>query len=331
MNQPATFTQETWDRLVNGVDDRIERAVRSIIGTRGDTPRELAAGFNEMSKFWIRGGEDPNYDVRGAGLAYLLRYHPRTVSTAALVLPWLRLDAGARILDIGSGADAVALAWDLMAGPPGIDLTAAEPSREMRFAAQFISIPEAKVRRTHVEATFDDVASGTSRAMSGQFDAVVLSACLPLDFITAHRDSELRQIGSRLRDLLKSRGRLVVIEPGSRVSVLRHLARAISFAGLASTIRRAVDLAPRNVSLGRRLDRCTRFLIESMPGIASTGSLTTGAAMMPVDSRTGHPNPVVSWSHGTEIHYLVASALGAPSLPEPTRRLQAPAGVLRRG
>jgi hypothetical protein len=124
----SQHTQHSWNRFVDGLDDRIASAAERLIATKNLSTAALVEAFRELSKFRTPGGADPNYDCPGLAVAYLL--HNQGMRTAAMAVAMSALDRSrlSRIPDIGSGLDATALAIELATDSEGVEYVGVEPS-----------------------------------------------------------------------------------------------------------------------------------------------------------------------------------------------------------
>ncbi len=148
------------------------------------------------------------------------------------MLPALEpIDHPIRVLDIGSGTDATALA--LTATFPGqcFEIDAIEPSREMAAAGRTLTA-SLDIAIDHIRGTFDDVLSGTILT-SKQYDLVVVSALLPYGWEIGGTTNKVA-----FGDFLERR-----LVPGGRVIVIEPRAKARELAVFATTLERTNILA----------------------------------------------------------------------------------------
>lgn len=98
-------------------------AVTADADRRHLQPHHLAEGFNEL--VLLRQGEEPDYNQRGLGAAYALYYLAKRAAVVAAALPPLPGTSPVRVLDVGAGTNATALARTRVTGRQSVVLGAA--------------------------------------------------------------------------------------------------------------------------------------------------------------------------------------------------------------
>lgn len=174
---------------------------------------EVANGFTQLAG--LRGGEEPDYNARGLGTAYLLYYCAKRAANAAVAFANLQqTEEPVRVLDIGAGTNATSLALSLVHPTTAFAVTAVEPSREMIIAGSQILAELPNITVKSQESTLEQLLD--QDVLPGErFDLVTMSAMLPYGW----RKSSLAQrveFGERLLARMESGGRVVVIEPGAK-------------------------------------------------------------------------------------------------------------------
>lgn len=121
------------------VDKYVTAIIKKYINSKNISTEDIKKGFDELNK--LKQGKDPNYDLPGVPVAYAFLYLPRKIIAMTAVLSHYFKDTNTpipnRLLDVGSGTDAVSIALGLFRENINLTITAIEPCSYMRQFAMF--------------------------------------------------------------------------------------------------------------------------------------------------------------------------------------------------
>lgn len=273
-----------WRRLVERLDKGVAEAARSYLSQLHSRHVSIRTDSWDDELDELRLAREPDYEKPGLPLVYALKYMPRRVISLLGLLLSLRLDRyPTRVLDIGSGTGATALALDLINAPRHINLLGLEPSREM-IAFANSSRFQGRVTARYTEGSVSD---GALRSLSLEdFDLLVFSATFPYHF--DEWDSLLEALGDH-RD---NRGMMVlVIEPDAKADILDSFARRLRTRGWPTTRLTSDDLP----EIMRRDDIPLRATRDVWTRIGSPGSTPPKTWWSPPNDRYLIANPQPDW------------------------------------
>ena len=256
-NRHDNVTREERGHLVSALDRTIVRAVREYVARYRVTTSDMRHAERELNRLSMPrhvGGGDPDYNVKGLPVAYAFRFlAQRTVclyGCFAAVPP----DAGASIVDVGSGQDATSLALSL--SRVHATITTIEPGAAMRQFAD--SIP---VRQGLTRARYPSSWQSYLTRPGATADMVVLSTALPFE------GTDFTALARGIQGHRNAGSHLVAIEPEVKKSELVASAGALGSIGWATSIRadhaylgdvlKKPVLLPRSTSLRRSLRPAT--------------------------------------------------------------------------
>jgi len=227
----VTRAERDWAAIIREVDAVTARAVALDRERRHITFDELAGGFSELAK--LRQGEEPDYDARGLGTAYLLYYLARrALNTADACLELGELTGEIRVLDIGAGTNAGALALAAAFPAARFLVDAVEPTPEMAAAGEFAGTELPNLALRPVAATLDDILQ--QEALPGEaYDLVMMSALLPYGW---RKDTLIERVefGEQLLLRLRPGGHILVIEPRAKLDELEVFEGCLERTGIES-------------------------------------------------------------------------------------------------
>lgn len=283
--------ERDWQAIVREVDAITARAAKLDRDRRAITPGEVANGFSELAR--LRRGVEPDYDARGLGTAYLLYYLARrALNTADACLSLDELTASVRVLDIGAGTNAGALALAVAFPGACFEVTAVEPSPEMASAGAFAVTELSNIALRPVPATLEEVME--QQVLTGEtFDLVMMSALLPYEW-RKHTLAERVEFGEQLLLRLRPGGQLLVIEPSAKLEELEVFASCLERTGITYRFDET-NMAAENDHV---LEECTAVLDAWHPRISRATKLSDDAWEMlggdrPYTLRAGSARPDV--------------------------------------
>jgi SAM-dependent methyltransferase len=271
-----------WRRLVERLDRGVAESARSYLAQLHARRVAIRAAHwgDELEE--LRLAREPDYDMPGLPLAYALKYMPRRVISVLGALLSLNLDRyPSRVLDIGSGTGATALALDLLDAPRHIALTGVEPSHEMRAFAGSSRF----AGRVTARYTDGSVGADTLPALSlRDFDLLVFSATFPYRF--DDWQPLLDAIGNYDSDRM-----ILVVEPDAKSSILDSFSRRLSARGWPTSRATSKDLG----DVMTRDDIPPKATTAIWERIGSPGSTPPKTWWNPPDDRYLIANPMPSW------------------------------------
>ena len=282
----SAATSVPWTEVVRAIDSGAADAIRQDIAARALDPCDIVAGYRQL--YALRNGEEPDYGVRGLATAYGFLYlvH-RAASIAELLQPAIGVSERCRILDLGAGSGASVLALAALR-LSDIEVVAVEPSREMRAFPLMRPRPGLMV----LEGTYDDVLSG-ALAVTGAFDAVLLSACFPYGWGGGSSRIPAIQFALNLRPLLKPNGLVLGIEPSAK-----HWTAAAAGAGLRSADFSVVEGTAGGRDMRLPAPVTTALIEELAPGLRTCPNFDDG-----VDEMIGPPWMVETAAREPDVTY----------------------------
>ena len=209
-----------WRAIVGRIDRGAALAIDQDIARREISPCEIVEGFRQLTA--LRRGLEPDYGVRGVATAYAFLYLvQRAASIAALLSSELIPRKPVRILDLGAGCGALALALDAL-GLRDCEVVAVEPSAEMRA----FPLMKPGARLTVLKGTREDIAD-RSLDLPGTFDVILLSACFPYGWPGSGSRVVQTDFALALRPWLKPGGLVLGIEPAAKHAVADAVAEGL--------------------------------------------------------------------------------------------------------
>lgn len=232
----------------------------------------IIEGFNELSK--LRNGQDPNYNIWGVPVVYAFKYLPRKIIAAIAVLSHYFQIGGAipkRVLDIGSGTDAVSIALDFCTENCPIEVVALEPSKAMRtFANSVSSKKESYIFTKHFERSVDELVQrykeGKIKKGKGSFDLVMMSSVLQNSF-----NKEVQEwwetFIETLNEYTTQNANLIVIEPNVKEEMLITMHKVLTKCGWESLSKERYffnlnNMLPNVDNKNQELTKMTTWLRE---------------------------------------------------------------------
>ena len=259
-----------WDAIIARIDLLAATAAVCDRTTRGIGVDELAIGFTELAK--LRHGGEPDYSARGLGTAYLLYYlAKRAVNAAAACASLGEMPGSVRVLDIGAGTNAAAVALSVMYPSTTFAITAVEPSPEMAAAGEAVIVGLQNVSIRRVPATLDDLLDQS--VLPGMtFDLVVMSALLPYEW-RKYALADRVVLGEQLLARLLPGALLLVIEPRAKLEELEAFAACLDRTGIEYRLEEVDAIA----GPARILRTCSAQLVEWFPALSRSGWLSEQA------------------------------------------------------
>ncbi len=224
-----------WQRLHQRLDTAVADSARAYLQKLAVRHVHISAQNLRDELLGLRFGREPDYSLPGLPLVYALIYMPRRVvsvfgSLSSILGEWYPR----RILNVGSGSGASALALDLLNLPRHTHLLGIEPSREMIEFAE--SSPyRYRVSSRYVQGSMADLAKGMINLDS--FDLIVLSTCLPYRF--DDWDPLMATIGKYQGQETK---RILVIEPDAKEDLLTSFRHRLTARGWPTAVFCCHDL-----------------------------------------------------------------------------------------
>ncbi len=262
-----------WTAVIRRIDTLSAAATLRDQESRRISMEEVAIGFSELAK--LRHGSEPDYATCGLGTAYLLYYLAKRAVNAAIACSTLRdLPASVRVLDLGSGTNAAALALSVMFPWTHFVIAAVEPSEEMAAAgdAAVVDLPNVALRK--VRATLEEVLD--QDALAGEsFDLVIMSAMLPYEW-SKNSLAERVEFGERLWNRTSAGGRMLVIEPAAKAWELNEFEKCMVRVGMREVRVTGADVLGLDL-FDRPLPCCTAVFEEWYPEFSASGVLSEWA------------------------------------------------------
>ncbi|MFB2934797.1 pentapeptide repeat-containing protein [Aerosakkonemataceae cyanobacterium BLCC-F154] len=228
----------------------------------------IIEGINELSK--LRKGKDPDYDMWGIPVVYAFKYLPRKITAVIAVLSHYFQIGGAiprRVLDIGSGTDAVSIALYFYIQKSLIEVIAFEPSKAMRtFANNFSSKKGSYVFTKRFERSVDDLIDRYEKGQikKGSFDLVMMSSVLQNRFKNKEEEWWTTFIKA-LNEVTTKNANLILIEPKMKEEMLNKMRESLTDCGWVSLCEKDEFLKLRNMlpnveNKNHELTRMTEWL-----------------------------------------------------------------------
>ena len=226
------FDDECYNNWREKVDEYvtciINKYIDSISPEVPDLDKCIKAGFDELKK--LKNGEDPNYDLPGVPVAYAFQYLPRKIIAMTAVLShYFRTEnvpIPKKILDVGSGTDAVSIALGLFRQRMRFQITAIEPCSYMRQFAMFRPrLPNLQIdnQNGRVGDWFEDLSRD-------YYHLIFMSSILQNSF-KKYSDSWWSEWTSDLYQASTMNARLILIEPAAKATLIYRMKSAMEDSG----------------------------------------------------------------------------------------------------
>ena len=204
------FNDKDYQNWSNVIDDYLVQVVNTYIKDENISVDEVKTGFDELKK--LREKVDPDYNQSGVPVAYTFLYLPRKIMAATAILShYFREDNALiphKVLDIGSGTNAVSIALGLFRKDINISLTALEPNDYMRHFCLY------QPQFPNMEITQINGAIGKCDNIPEErnYDLVFMSSVLQNRF-QSESVSWWDEWTSDLYVSTKRNGKLIIVEP----------------------------------------------------------------------------------------------------------------------
>jgi SAM-dependent methyltransferase len=247
------LSTEIWSDIVAEMDIKISGAITAYIDFHGIAPTDVAHGYNQLARLRESSPSEPDYRLPGVPVAYAFAYLAlRASSTLAALASNPRGFQPRRVLDVGSGSGAIALALSLLRPTEPIEIYAVEPSKAMRDFAELLPLsPLVKLKQ--IEGDLAALVAKRVAASNLRYDLISFSAVFPYE-------EELRVgMGAWLRWAAQSTDLLVVIEPEAKATKVKRILGELKGTKNCTT----AILNPESMAKAARepivLDRTTRL------------------------------------------------------------------------
>ncbi len=222
----AASSEKAWHRFVTqDLDKRLYEAIsryeQDYACLRADDLAEACNRFFRWALPRPEGG-DPDYNLHATPVIYALEDGPQQVACVLRALSRLFVADRAppiqrRVLDIGSGLDAVSIALEaagLLASDA--EVVCVEPSKPMSELARRIELKTA--RRTWVEARIEDLIRGSNGGASveGPFDSIFFSYAFQYRHESVLTPNHYQKLAQRCSEWLTANGLLLVLGPSAK-------------------------------------------------------------------------------------------------------------------
>lgn len=243
----------------------------------------MADGFSELAL--LRAGQEPDYSSPGLPVAYAFRYLPKRV--ACILAALTRLGGRPlprRVLDIGSGSGATAIAFSLLSPNQLIEIDAIEPSAAMRRFALHYPL-HGNVLLNQWRGSLYDVTADSMALDPDAYDLVMMSACLPYD------GRVIPSLSRWLRRVASSPAALIAIEPQAKSAQMAQLKGCLLDVGHSTVSQYCCHDLLAVLRSPLILDRTTELLGKYHGGVAVSAQLTAQGRNM-----LGSPHAVNTWN-----------------------------------
>jgi SAM-dependent methyltransferase len=302
-----------WRRLVERLDKAVAAAARNYLRHLHVKRVPIRVDTWEQELEELRLAREPDYDRPGLPLVYALKYMPRRIMSILGAMLAIDLDRyPARVLDIGSGPGATALAIDLINAPRHVNLLGIEPSREMiAFAETWFT------SRVTARYKVGSLGDGTlNRALIETADLVVLSASFPYYF------DEWDPLLDALGNSEDNAGTMILaIEPEAKADILHSFGRRLRARGGPTETFCCHDL-PETI---KRDDIVLKEMGEVWKRLGSPGSVPPRTWWSPPNDRILVANPKPAWPRLGEGRTVVGDRRTRPG---PARQTSQAKGVV---
>ncbi|HLP88880.1 MAG TPA: reverse transcriptase domain-containing protein [Nostocaceae cyanobacterium] len=188
----------------------------------------IQKGFNELGK--LRQGQDPNYDLPGVPVAYAFQYLPRKIIAMTAVLSHYFREENVpvpnRILDVGSGTDAVSIALGLFRQTMPFQITAIEPCSYMRRFAMF----RPNLPNLHISNVPGLLGTWFYDLNNNYYNLICMSSILQNSF-KKFPDSWWLKWTNDLYKASTNNARLILIEPHSKGELIKKMKWSMESSG----------------------------------------------------------------------------------------------------
>jgi len=234
------FNDDTsYQQLCIQVDKYIADTADRYIRDRKISQSDIQNAWDELVPK-LRSRRDPNYNLPGSPIAYAFEYLPRKITAKVGVLNYHYRGKGRlpkKVLDIGSGTNAVAIALGFSVIGDSVEVLASEPSDSMRdftsFESKFPNITVKSISK-RIEDFIDEYRAGLYTAeyeYYRYFDTITISSALAYYF-SGRGASWWQDFSNALLNLATDNATLIIIEPHTKkYPLLNMLEPACQLAG----------------------------------------------------------------------------------------------------
>lgn len=256
------FDDEYYKNWCEEVDEYVSLIINDYINSiYVDNLKEcIQQGFEELEK--LRKGQDPNYDLAGVPVAYAFKYLPRKIIAMTAVLShYFRAEnvpIPEKILDVGSGTDAVSIALGLFRKQMSFKITAIEPCSYMRQFSMFRpSLPNLEI--SNVDGKLGD---WFQHLNNKYYNLIFMSSILQNSFNNL-TDSWWLTWTHDLYKASTNNARLILIEPSVKGKLVNKMKLAMESSGWILKEQLLLnDLFPNVANKGRKLQKLTSLKKE---------------------------------------------------------------------
>lgn len=231
-----------YEKLCQDLDSYIAQAVEKYIHDHHITVEAVIEGWNDLVPK-LRSGQDPNYNLLGSPVAYAFQFLPKKITAMLGVFNcWYKSKEimPRRVLDIGAGTNAVAIALGFAVQDDPVEVVALEPSAAMRnfthFEEKFSNI-SVQSNPNNVSGLIEDIVLDYKQGKYTQgyqfyhyFDTITVSSALAYYF--SNKD-ELwwRDFSNALTSLSTEKATLIIVEPYTKSELLKIKIQSASKSG----------------------------------------------------------------------------------------------------
>ncbi|MFM6037510.1 MAG: reverse transcriptase domain-containing protein [Sphaerospermopsis kisseleviana] len=258
------FDDKDYNNWCDSVDEYALHIINNYIDAISvdiDNMKEcIQQGFDELDK--LRKKQDPDYDLPGVPIAYAFKYLPRKIIAMTAVLSHYFREENVpipeKILDVGSGTDAVSIALDLFRQKMSFQITAIEPCSYMRQFAMF----RPSLRNLEVLNVNGRLGDWFNYLNNNYFNLIFMSSILQNSFENLGNSWWL-EWANELYQASTNNARLILIEPSVKVKLVNKMKWAMESSGWILREQLLLsDLFPNVFNKGCQLKKLTSLKQE---------------------------------------------------------------------